>query len=290
MFKKIFIEGEETCYSVDENGRVRNDTTGKFLKGCILHSYHYIAIRWKGKQKNISAHRLVAEAFLPNPDNLPYVHHIDGDRLNNNVNNLQWVSIKENNQAENKKISKEKEEYSQNNIEGEEWRYFRDTNYMISNKGRIKNVKTGRISLGGIEDCGYRRFKIKFSDGTYKRIFVHRLVYETFISPNYNLINHINGNKLDNRVENLENVTHQENMWKAAYETKAWNYRPVAQYDSEGNFIQLFPNASAAGRAMGILPSSMRNCIRLREGRHKNYIFRYIEIGEEAPSAIPIRE
>jgi ribosomal protein S19E (S16A) len=275
MFKKIILDGETTRWSVNEEGQVRNDETGKFLKGTILHTYRYINFRWNHRQKNKSVHRLVAEAFLPNPDNLPYVHHIDGNRLNNRLENLKWVSEPESNQES--KTPRTQEKQSQEDIEGEEWRYFRDTIYQVSNKGRVKNTKTGRKTYGSKAECGYRRFTIYFKDGKEKHFLVHQLVYECFVSPDFDKINHINGNKMDNRVENLESVTHQENMIKAVYETNAWNFRRVAQYDKEGNFIREYANASEAGRAMGILPSSMRNCIRLREGQHKDFIFKWIE-------------
>ena len=282
MFKKIILDGETTRWSINEEGQVRNDETGKFLKGTILHTYRYINFRWNGKQKNKSVHRLVAEAFLPNPDNLPCVHHIDGDRLNNRLDNLKWVSEQEN--VKQAKPPKKQEKHFQGEIEGEEWRYFRDTLYQISNKGRIKNTKTGRITYGAKIDSGYRRFEIYFQNGKHKRFLVHQLVYECFISPEFEEINHINGDKTDNRVENLENVSHRENALKAVYETNAWKFRRVAQYDKEGNLIRTYANASEAGRAMGILPSSMRNCIRLREGRHKDFIFKYIE--DEGSSTI----
>ena len=228
----------------------------------------------------------MAEAFLPNPDNLPCVHHIDGDRLNNRLDNLKWVSEQEN--VKQAKPPKKQEKHFQGEIEGEEWRYFRDTLYQISNKGRIKNTKTGRITYGAKIDSGYRRFEIYFQNGKHKRFLVHQLVYECFISPEFEEINHINGDKTDNRVENLENVSHRENALKAVYETNAWKFRRVAQYDKEGNLIRTYANASEAGRAMGILPSSMRNCIRLREGRHKDFIFKYIE--DEGSTDHPIVE
>ena len=286
MFKKIILDGEITRWSVNEEGQVRNDETGKFLKGTILHTYRYINFRWNGKQKNKSVHRLVAEAFLPNPDNLPCVHHIDGDRLNNRLDNLKWVSEQEN--VKQAKPPKKQEKHFQGEIEGEEWRYFRDTLYQISNKGRIKNTKTGRITYGAKIDSGYRRFEIYFQNGKHKRFLVHQLVYECFISPEFEEINHINGDKTDNRVENLENVSHRENALKAAYEINAWKFRRVAQYDKEGNLIRTYANASEAGRAIGILPGSMRNCIRLREGRYKDFIFKYIE--DEGSTDHPIVE
>ena len=96
MFKKIILDGEITRWSINENGKVRNDERGKFLTGTILHTYRYINFRWNGKQKNKAVHRLVAETFLPNPENLSYVHHIDGNRLNNKLENLQWVTHEEN--------------------------------------------------------------------------------------------------------------------------------------------------------------------------------------------------
>ena len=285
MFKQIILDGEPTRWSVNEQGQVRNDQTGKFLSGTILHTYRYINFRWNHKQKNVSVHRLVAQAFLPNPNNYPIVNHKDGNRLNNCVENLEWVTAKENSAANNRKVVSPNQASNKDVFEDEEWRYFRDTIYQVSNKGRIKNTKTGRITYGSKADCGYNRFEIKFPDGKHKNFLVHRLVYECFVSPIYDQINHINGNKNDNRVENLENVSHRENMQKAANETNAWHFRKVAQYDKEGNYIRTFLNASDAARAMGILPSSMRNCIRLRDGRHKDFIFKYLE-EDEASSTI----
>ena len=111
-------------------------------------------------------------------------------------------------------------------------------------------------------------------------VFRNTYTYEEWINgkKEENMkINHINGNKHDNRLVNLEQVTHKENMMKAAVETNAWNFRQVGEYDNEDNLLRLFPNASEAARAIGILPGSMRNTIR-RNGKCFNGLkYRYVE-------------
>lgn len=81
-------------YYVTSYGRVYNERSKKFsYKPCGDDKYYRVCI--DGKKHRI--HRLVAECFIPNPDNKPFVDHIDGDRYNNRADNLEWVTEKENN-------------------------------------------------------------------------------------------------------------------------------------------------------------------------------------------------
>ena len=75
------------------------------------------------------------------------------------------------------------------------------------------------------------------------------------------VINHINGNKLDNRLENLENVSNQENTLKAIYDTKTFRFRKTACYDKEGNLVRIFINNADAARQMNVRPQTIQAAI-----------------------------
>ena len=98
MWKKIIIDDIETNYSVSDEGNVRNDKTNKILSQRVQQGYHHVGLTINGKAKSCRVHRLVAQAFIPNPNNKPYVNHIDGVRNNNKVENLEWCTPKENTQ------------------------------------------------------------------------------------------------------------------------------------------------------------------------------------------------
>lgn len=85
-------------YAVDENGNVFNTRKNKVLsQQQEKNGYMSVALFSKGKVKRKKVHRLVAEAFLPNPDNLPQVNHKDENKRNNNVKNLEWCTAQYNN-------------------------------------------------------------------------------------------------------------------------------------------------------------------------------------------------
>ena len=96
-WKKIIYENVETNYSISEDGQVRNDKTGRILSNSLQNGYYSIRLSIRPNVgKHFRINRLVAQAFIPNPDNKPFVNHIDGDKTNNNISNLDWVSPSEN--------------------------------------------------------------------------------------------------------------------------------------------------------------------------------------------------
>lgn len=97
------VVGYEGLYMVSNWGRVKSMNYNHSGKERIMklhpndRGYLYVELWKNNKRKTFRVHRLVAEAFLPNPYNLPMINHRDENKSNNNVNNLEWCDCKYNN-------------------------------------------------------------------------------------------------------------------------------------------------------------------------------------------------
>jgi len=139
MFKEIPGFND---YMVNTKGVIINRKTRKRLSpndnGC-----GYLQVQFKNR-KNYFVHRLVAQTFIPNYDNKPCVDHIDGNKKNNHVNNLRWVTPSENNRGygnKNRAEAKQKPVIAENIVTGEIIRFKSRkacANYFKCSSSKIK--------------------------------------------------------------------------------------------------------------------------------------------------------
>ena len=91
------IQGYEGLYGITSCGRVWSYRSQKFLKPNKHNGYLRVELWKDGTRKVYFIHRLVADAYIPNPDHKPQVNHKDEDKTHNYINNLEWMTAKENN-------------------------------------------------------------------------------------------------------------------------------------------------------------------------------------------------
>ena len=94
IWKKIECS---TCHEVSNLGRIRKITTKRLLHpGLNTYGYPHFSYNNNGKMKDMTVHKAVAIAFIPNPEHKPQINHKNGVKTDNNVNNLEWCSCSEN--------------------------------------------------------------------------------------------------------------------------------------------------------------------------------------------------
>ena len=248
------MQYKDTSYEIYEDGKCFSYLSNKFLKPQMSNKYPTYNLTINGKKKKTYIHRMVAETFLPLNSKKNIVNHKDGNTKNFHVNNLEWVTAQENslhacangltpkgNQTINRFIE---------NLENEEWREIKNYPlYLISNFGRVMNIKTKRLLKFAVKPSGYLQVHL-WKDGKGKTFDVHQLVYKSFY-PNVNtagyVINHIDGNKNNNFINNLEKVTYQENNLHAEYCIKTHNCaKPVQQLNAQKGIINNFLSIAEA--------------------------------------------
>lgn len=162
------IRGFEGLYQISNFGNVKSvarvisrSTTDlpvqeRILKPCVRHGYKHIVLSKNGKFTTGHIHRLVAEAFIPNPNNLPCVNHKDENPSNNCVDNLEWCTRAYNNSynhlRERAAIAKRKPilQFDLNGNFIREWAHAREAAETLGlNKRAIYGACTGRLKTSG---------------------------------------------------------------------------------------------------------------------------------------------
>lgn len=256
MFKQYY----NTPYDIYDDGRCFSHLSNKFLTPKMSIKYPTYNLTISGKKKQVKIHRMVAEFFVSNPEEKPIVNHIDGDTHNFHFSNLEWVTFKENNQHAydtglrkngNQTINK-----YVNNLPNEEWTSIINyPNYLVSSCGRIMNKRTKRLLKAYLNNNGYYSVNL-WKNNKGKTLQIHPLVYSNF-TKDYNLngyvINHIDGNKKNNSLKNLEKITYQENNLHASYIIKTHKQeKAVNQLDDKHCIIKSFPSIASAQRETNI--------------------------------------
>lgn len=168
----------------------------------------------------------------------------------------------------------------------------KDRHIVVKNHGQeYPGIKKGKLLSPGITNKGYRVINVPNGKYKHKLVFLHRMIAMTFI-PNPNnkpQVNHIDGDKLNNRVDNLEWVTCAENIqhayktglnpgpkpWKGKYGKDHFRSIPVSAYDRAGNLVKEYENLTIAAHDVGMdSPTHISACLHGRRKTAKGYVWR----------------
>lgn len=271
-----FRDGEEwgvipgySKYEASTHGRLRQIEKKLLLTGSIQKGYAVTAmVNNAGKTMNIKFHRIIVSTFLPNPHQHPTVNHIDKNRSNNCLDNLEWASMQDQISHQSAFGPKPKTTTGQtigtsclDDLPGEEWRDVVGdiSGRMVSNNGRLKfyfgrSKHVLRITNGSRNSDGYLSANIKLACGKYLKTTMHRLVAEAFL-PNadvFPIVNHKDGDKTNCHVENLEWVTAKQNIQHAYDNSLISGKRAIVQIDRNAEVVRHWNSIREAAEQLGI--------------------------------------
>lgn len=151
-----------------------------------------------------------------------------------------------------------------------------ETFYSISNYGDVRNDSTGTLLNGTIANNGYKMVHLRYRID--KNLSVHRLVMKAF-QPREDMdelqINHIDGNKTNNYIENLEWSTALDNMRHSYLNYLQKNrMKPCYQYDLQGNFIKEFINSNEAAKELNCDYTNIWRCVTEQQQHYKSWQFK----------------
>lgn len=258
------IEGYEGLYQISNLGNVKSlDRTqiqkrgdlyynkkykGQIIKSHLTHrGYCAVGVTKHNRHKNFSVHRLVARAFIPNPENKPEVNHIDGNKQNNRVDNLEWNTSSENlKHAYNNKLKtctkkhREVAKYQcKKNFSKKILQYNLNGEFLKEWDSITEASNFYNIPISGISQC---------CQGITKS--AHKYIWR-YKTPNFPL-----------KISNY---------------TKQYRYVPVLQYNLQYVFIKEYKSLTDASQKTNINISYISDCIRGKRKTAGGYMWKIKE-------------
>lgn len=254
---KLYVKSNDNKYYVSNYGRVKNND--RLLKIGTSGGYNTVYL----DNKTQKCHIIVAKIFLPNSNNCPVVNHKDGNKLNNHVSNLEWVSIQENVQhsIENglNPLHKKIINYDDNGT-------ILGVYINCADAGRKLNVNKSSVHkccLNQIQTCGENKLKFKYLDE-------------------------------NDDIENMK--IHAPKKEEKGKFDMSHLYRKVVCYNDDSNILNIFGNSKEAGRVLGVSGSSVLECCQGKRKTCGGKKFKYLDdsdntttmkIDPAAPKTIP---
>lgn len=316
LWKKI--TGYENKYEVSNHGRVRNLNNRNILKPKQRKNKIYMSLcNGKKDYTVINLNRLVADHFMENPENKERMINLDGDKMNNHVDNLQWMTRKEHG----KWLVELREKYPDRDIKKENSKQYKKRKgiraerkihrepkkprireerpegiwkditgyeglYQISDDGRIWSIKSNLLKKFYLCSGYYHVQLSKTNNDDDKQAGkrVHRLVAKHFV-PNkkphkYNVVDHIDNDKFNNHATNLRWTNSQGNRIYAE-KHKTYDYKPILQYDLQGNLIKEWKSMNEITENTHYVRSPIHLCIHGKRMTAYKHVWRYKEYEEK---------
>ena len=150
--------------------------------------------------------------------------------------------------------------------------------FLFSADGQVYDIGAEKIKPQFDNGYGYMQVNLINDDGERKRVYVHRMVYQAYKGdiPKGMEINHIDENKTNNSIDNLEAVTHTQNQNHGTRSLRAGysRRRPIAQYTLTGRLVRTYSSMTEA-TYYGFGIGHVCNCCTGKSRQYKGYIWKY---------------
>lgn len=240
------VEGWEDRYMVSNTGKIYSKVNNKLRKtNCTDDGYEAVILSRDGKKARAYVHRLVAKAFVPNPDNLPIINHKDENPSNNNADNLEWCTYSYNNTYNDMHIKRSKKNRRRKSV------YQYDSNGSLA--GVYESTRSAAKAIGvksssNISECCNE-----------KQLTTHGYVFS---------YNKLSKEEVLKRFEKSGYPNPRKN-------NKAMS-KQVRQYDLQMNLLHTYPSAQEASRKLGFSQSLISSVCRGEQLQTHGFIFEYV--------------